>query len=230
MLQILVTEQWHQTFPQGHIGILLIGNVDNSQPSAALDHQKRAVESTLREKFNGFKRPDFMEVEILKAYRNYYKKFKKTYHVQLQLESVVLKGKSLPNVTPLVDANFTAELETLVLTAGHDADLLESPVTIDASKGGESFIQLTGQAKSLKANDMIMTDKSGVKCTIIYGQDQKTPISARTRRALYVSYAPQGVLKIDVQNQLRAIEHNIRLFSPGAEVEMMDIFSAGDPK
>jgi hypothetical protein len=26
--------------------------------------------------------------------------------------------------TPLVDANFAAELETLVLTAGHDTDLL----------------------------------------------------------------------------------------------------------
>ena len=35
---------------------------------------------------------------ILQAYAAYYKQFKKTYHVQLQVESIVLKGKGLPNV------------------------------------------------------------------------------------------------------------------------------------
>src|SRR5262245_24144930 len=62
------------------------------------------------------------------AYVRYYKRFSKTYHVQLQLESIVLKRKSLPSVSPLVDANFTAEVETLVLTAGHDAQKLERRV------------------------------------------------------------------------------------------------------
>jgi len=47
--------------------------------------------------------------------------------VQLQVESIVSKGKSLPNVTPLVDANFVAEVETLVLTAGHDVAKLQAP-------------------------------------------------------------------------------------------------------
>lgn len=66
-----------------------------------------------------------LELEVLKAYRAFYKAFGQTYHVQLQLESVVHKGKSLPSVSLLVDANFMAELKTLVLTTGHDADRLE---------------------------------------------------------------------------------------------------------
>ena len=47
--------------------------------------------------------------------------------MQLQLESIVLKAKSLPDVSPAVDANFMAEVETLILTAGHDVEMLAEP-------------------------------------------------------------------------------------------------------
>ncbi|RLB90516.1 MAG: hypothetical protein DRH26_09560 [Deltaproteobacteria bacterium] len=228
MFQIKITDQWRSTFPGGHVGVLLIGNIDNSIHTNALDQKKKEVASNLREKFAGFSRQDLVNLEILKAYRNYYKKFKKTYHVQLQLESVVHKGKSLPDVSPLVDANFTAELETLVLTAGHDADLLKVPITIDASQGNEEFIQINGQIRTLKPNDMMMTDRQGVVCTIIYGQDKRTLISPKTRRALYVAYAPPGVPKKSVQQQLDSIRDNIVVFAPEAEIEMLETFSAPD--
>ncbi|MDJ0752767.1 MAG: phenylalanine--tRNA ligase beta subunit-related protein [Ardenticatenaceae bacterium] len=226
MIQIDVTDRWHNTFPGGHVGVLLIGQVDNARRPTPLDQRKKEIEVNLRQKYAGFSRADFLELEVLKAYRRYYKKFNKTYHVQLQLESVVQKGKSLPSVSPLVDANFAAELDTLVLTAGHDADLLQLPVTIDATQGGEQLIQLNGSVKALKANDMMMTDGEGVVCTIIYGQDKRTPISPKTRRALYVAYAPAGVTAVNVQRQLDAILENVRLFAPAAEVEINRIFSA----
>lgn len=226
MFQIDVTDRWHNTFPGGHVGVLLIGQVDNARRPTPLDQRKREIESALRQKYDGYSRADLLELEVLKAYRRYYKKFNKTYHVQLQLESVVQKGKSLPRVSPLVDANFAAELETLVLTAGHDADLLKLPVTIDATQGHEQLIQLNGSVRALKANDMMMTDGESVVCTIIYGQDKRTPISPQTRRALYVAYAPAGVTAVNVQQQLDAILENVRLFAPAAEVEMNQIFSA----
>ena len=192
MIQIEVNGRFHQTFPGGHVGVLLIGNVDNAKRPTPLDQRKREIEAALREKFAGFSRADLLALEILQAYRTYYKQFNKTYHVQLQLESVVQKSKSLPNVSPLVDANFAAELETLVLTAGHDADLLEAPITIDATQEGDEFIQMNGAVRPLKPNDMMMSDGQGIICTIIYGQDKRTPISPKTRRALYVAYAPSG--------------------------------------
>jgi DNA/RNA-binding domain of Phe-tRNA-synthetase-like protein len=226
MSQIEVTDCWHNTFPGGHVGVLLMGNVDNTRRTSPLDAKKREVELRLREKFVGYSRSDFLELPILKAYRTYYKKFNKTYHVQLQLESVVQKGKSLPNVSPLVDANFAAELETLVLTAGHDADLLAAPLTIDATQGGELLVQMNGAERPLKPNDMMMTDANGVVCTIIYGQDKRTPITPKTRRALYVAYAPAGVPKAAVQQQLEAIRENVHHFAPEAEAEMFEIYTA----
>ena len=227
MFQIEVNGRFHKTFPDGHVGVLLIGNVDNHKRPTPLDEKKREIEARLREKFAGFSRADLLELEILQAYRDYYKQFKKTYHVQLQLESIVHKGKSLPSVNPLVDANFAAEVETLVLTAGHDADLLEPPVTINATQEGDTFIQINGSLQPLKPGDMMMSDGQGIICTIIYGQDQRTPISPKTRRALYVAYAPVGVGGTAVQQQLKQIHENILLFAPDAEVELLEIYTAG---
>ena len=226
MLPIETTERWHETFPGGHVGVLLIGGVDNTKRSTPLAARKREVEAKLRKRFAGFSRDNFLELEVLRAYRNYYKRFGNTYHVQGQLESVV-EGKPLPTVSPLVDANFAAELETFILTAGHDAALLKPPLNIGAAQGGESFTQMNGSRKSLKFGDMTMSDAEGIICTILYGQDRRTPISAQTRRALYVAYAPAGVPREEVMRQLGAVRENVLLFAPGAKVEKLEVYTAG---
>lgn len=226
MLNIEVTNRWYQTFPGGSVGLLLVSNVDNRHRKNPLDGRKREIEAMLREKFAGFSRKDFQALPILQAYRTYYKKFNKTYHVQLQLESVVQKGKQLPNVTPLVDANFAAELETLVLTAGHDVDQLVAPIVIDATVGGEEFVQMNGSVKTLKPNDMMMSDGDGIVCTIIYGQDKRTPITPKTNRVLYAAYAPVGVSPQAVQQQLEQINAYIQLVTPQAVVEDLQVFTA----
>jgi hypothetical protein len=73
---------------------------------------------------------------------------------------------------------------------------------------------------------MMMADRQGIVCTILYGQDARTPISPHTRRALYVAYAPAGVPRVTVQQQLDTIHVNILLVAPEAEVEMIEIFAA----
>ncbi|MEM6428689.1 MAG: phenylalanine--tRNA ligase beta subunit-related protein [Deinococcota bacterium] len=225
-MKINTSQRWHASFPGGHVGLLLVAGIDNRKRKTPLDARKRELEASLREQYAGFSRADFLKLEVLAAYRDYYKSFGNTYHVQLQLESVATKNKPLPNVNPLVDANFVAELETLVLTAGHDADLLEEPVTIDASQGDETFTQMNGKTKTLKPNDMMMRDGQDVVCSIIYGQDARTPISETTTRALYVAYAPTGVPKETVEQQLTAITQNIQLVTADVRVELLEVITA----
>ena len=225
-MEIQVSQEWYMTFPGAHIGVLLMGNVDNSKGSDLLDQEKKRLETWLHQKFAGFSRNEFSNIEVISAYRNYYKRFKKSYHVQLQIESIVLKNMALPNVSPLVDANFMAEMDTLVLTAGHDADRLIHPVRIDVTKEDDAFVQMNGKTTQLKPGDMMMADNKGVVCTIIYGQDQRTPISHATRRALYVAYAPAGVAKEKVQEQLDLIRKYVILAAPEAIVEIKEIYGA----
>ncbi len=193
MLTISATSEWHRSHPKATIGLLEVSGIDNAQLSPELDELKRATELHLRERYTGYFRPEFLSLPVMAAYHTYYKRFDKTYHVLLQLESIVLKGKVLPSLSPAVDANFIAEVDTLVLTAAHDVAKLAEPVTMDVSKEGDFITQMSGAQKPLPAGDMVMRDAKGVCCSILYGQDDRSPVSANTTRVLYVAYAPVGV-------------------------------------
>jgi len=73
---------------------------------------------------------------------------------------------------------------------------------------------------------MIMKDSDGICCSIIYGQDNRSPISMETSRVLYVAYAPAGVPAELVDIQLRKIEENVRLFSATVVVEQLFFLTA----
>jgi DNA/RNA-binding domain of Phe-tRNA-synthetase-like protein len=226
MISISATDEWRTAHPGAVIGLLELSGVENTHPSPSLDERKREVEARLRECFKGFTRQDFLSLPVMLDYERYYKRFNKTYHVLLQVESIVLKGKNLPDVCPLVDSNFIAEVETLVLTAGHDVAKLHEPILMDVSREGDNITQMNGASKAIRAGDMIMRDAHGISCSIIYGQDNRSPISSVTSHVLYVAYAPAGVPSETVDAQLRRIEENIRLFSPTAIVERHQLLSA----
>ncbi len=226
MLAISATDEWRAAHPGAAIGLLELSGLENAGASPGLDERKREIETRLKERYAGFSRRDFLSLSVLSAYDRYYSRFNKTFHIQLQLESIVLKGKSLPDVSPAVDSNFMAEMETLVLTAGHDVAKLRGPVVIDVSREGDRMVQMSGSERIIRAGDMVMRDAWGICCSILYGQDDRSPISAQTSRVLYVAYAPAGVPAEAVEDQLRRVEENIRLFSPAANVEQHRLLSA----
>jgi DNA/RNA-binding domain of Phe-tRNA-synthetase-like protein len=228
MLSISATDEWRASHPGATIGLLELSGIDNTGSSAGLNARKRDIEAHLQERYRGFSRQEFLTLPVLAAYDRYYRRFNKTYHLQLQIESIVLKGKNLPAVSPAVDANFMAEVETLVLTAGHDAARLTGSILMDVSRDGDHMTPMSGPARAIRAGDMIMRDADGICCSIIYGQDARSPIAATTTRILYVAYAPSGVPTDAVDGQLRRIEEHVRLFAGHAGVEQRRLLSAND--
>lgn len=226
MLTISATSEWHSAHRGAMIGLLEISGIDNSGASAVMEARKHATAIHLQEQYKDFKRADFLALPVMSAYDQYYKRFNKTYHVQLQLESIVLKGKSLPSVSPAVDAYFMAEVETLILTAGHDVKKLNGPLLIDVSHEGDTIRQMNGEDKAIRAGDMVMRDAESTRCSILYGQDGQSLISIDTSHILYVAYVPAGIPSAIVEDQLRKVEENIRSFSPQAIVEQHRLLSA----
>jgi len=202
-------------------------HVSNPGSHPALNAQKAELETRLRDRFGACSRSDLKELEPVKAYNAYLKPFKKTYPVQLQLESVVFKGKSIPQVATLVEVMFMAELEDLLLTAGHDMDALQLPVTADIAGGGERYTGLAGEEQSMKAGDMMISDKAGIISSVVYGPDQRTRITPGTRDVLFTTYAPSGITHDAVREHLQHIRSNVLLITPEAETEMLDVYGAG---
>jgi len=226
MIPVIATDDWKAAHPGAIIGLLELSGVDNTSPIPALDQRKREIETQLRQDYAGFSRKDFLALPVMAAYDRYYKSFEKTYHVLLQVESIVLKGKGLPVVSPLVDANFMAEVSRFVLTAGHDADRLAEPVIMDVAHADDNMTAMGGAVKTMRAGDMLMRDRLGVCCSILYGQDDRSPITSDTRHVLYVSYAPAGVPANVVDAHLRLIEEHVRLCSPQAHRDQLTLLHA----
>ena len=221
-----VSETWKFTFPGAHAGVLVMRHVLNPAFHSDLNHQKEILEEQLRAQFAGQTRDAIEKLPALQVYGAYYKRFKKTYHVQLQLESIAFKGKSIPSVAALVEAMFMAEVKNMLLTAGHDLDVLRLPVRLDVSTGEESYQLLRGQAQQLKPGDMLMSDRDGIISNIIYGPDQRTQIQAGTQNVMFTVYAPSGIAAQTVTQHLQDIEQYVRLFAPEAQVEMLQVFEA----
>jgi DNA/RNA-binding domain of Phe-tRNA-synthetase-like protein len=222
-----ISDSWKAAFPDAHAGVLVIHGAANPPQHAALDKRKTALETELRARYAGFDRPALLNLPILRAYDDYYGRFKKTYHIQLQLESIILKGKALPGGAGLVEAMFMAELDDLLLTAGHDLDVLRQPLTLELAKGSETYTLLRGEGQTLKAGDMYIRDGEGVISSVIYGPDRRTQIRPETKNAVFTAYAPAGISAETVENHLKHILQNVRLFAPEVAAEMLEVFGGG---
>lgn len=223
-----LSEAWKKAYPNAHAGVLVMREAANPAHHTVLEQHKADLEEQLRARFAGQDRAALLRNPALHAYDAYYKQFKKTYHVQLQLESILLKGKSIPTVAALVEAMFMAEMDGLLLTAGHDLDAVRLPLTIDTGDGVESYTLLRGEPQVTKAGDMLIRDMEGIISSIVYGPDQRTQIAPGTRDAVFTIYAPAGIARHEVKRQLEQIRDNILTIAPLAMVEMMDVFGADD--
>ena len=123
-----------------------------------------------------------------------------------------------------------AELASLLLTAGHDLDVVEPPVRIDVADGTERYTKLSGAEQALKAGDMYIADAQGVLSSIIYGPDRRTRITPQTTEALFTVYAPRGVGDQAVREHLHDIRYFVRLIAPQAEAALLEVYGTNQER
>ena len=220
---LAVTDAWKAAYPEAVVGILAMRCVVNPDHHAELDTRKAQLESELRARFASHDRAALKSLPVIRAYNDYYKRFGKSYHVQLQLESIVHKGKSIPRVAALVECMFMAELKNQLLTAGHDLDSLEMPVSIDVATGDENYTRINGTDQQMKPCDMMISDARGIISSVIYGPDQRTRITPETTRVLFTVYAPPGIESDVVRLHLQDIQTTVLVVAPDAHIISLEV-------
>ena len=208
------SEAWTNHLPDAYVGILIINNAPNLPAHKALDSARLDLENELRDRFGSQNRKSLRNDPVLAAYGAFYRPFRKTYHVQLQLESVVFKGKSIFSPSSLVACMFMAELKSGLLTAAHDLNSVDFPLIANIASGDETYLRLDNSEQELKEGDLYIMDQQGILSSVIYGPDKRTQIQSDTRRALYTTYGPPGIGKDQIRDQLETLEAYVRLFAP----------------
>jgi DNA/RNA-binding domain of Phe-tRNA-synthetase-like protein len=222
-----LSERWQKTYPQAHVGLLALKSAVVSEDLSAFNQAKKDLESDLRRRYAGYDREQLKAHPLLAAYDAYYSEFRKTYHVLLQLETVIFKDQPISAPSPLVEAMFMAELENLLLTAGHDRDFVKGPLLADVAAGDEVYQRLGGHLQQTKPRDMMIKDGKGILSTVIYGPDHRTRIRPGTENLIFTVYAPRGIDRECVQKHLTDIGRYVSLIAPHVARERLQVYPVG---
>ncbi len=211
-------------YPNAKFGILIMKDVKSLESHSDFVKIKAVIKENLLSQYQNYDRKEFVKSEPVCFYKSYYKKFKKTYPVLLQLESIVVKSNPLPNTSTLVESMFIAELKNTLLTAAHDFDKIQLPLKLSLSQGTESFIGISGKEQFATENDMILSDESGIISSILNGPDYNTQITSSTKNVIFYVYAPIGIKDDTIINHLNDIIGYVSIFSPDAKVNLLSVF------
>jgi DNA/RNA-binding domain of Phe-tRNA-synthetase-like protein len=173
------------------------------------------VEGRLRERFPG----ETIDTDpVARAYAQYFRRYGGRYPVVHQAKTV-LAGRSIESTSALVAAMFTAELDSLVLTSGHDLRALRIPLVVDVAVAGDAYTTLSGKDRMLRAGDMIVRDAEGIIASVAYGPDDRTRLRPDTDAALFGAWCPVGIDPMIVEAHLERLAAVLRQEWPASIVE-----------
>jgi DNA/RNA-binding domain of Phe-tRNA-synthetase-like protein len=224
---VLVSQSCAAAYPGACVGLLRMSGVRNPDGDAALDALLDQTAADIGDRYSGLTRTDLVSLPAMAAYVAYYRLFGKTYHVLLQLESVAFKGKPLRARGALVAAMFRAELQTGLLTAGHDASLLVGGLTLDLIAAGDTYTGIGGRLIEAAPGDMCIRDDAGIVSSIVYGPDDRSRLREETQAVVFTTYALAGVSTDAVTRHLEAIATAVRVVAPDSIVDSLEVCEAG---
>jgi hypothetical protein len=125
--------------------MLFVENAPNRFPlPPGMEALRLEKEQSLKERYRALSRKDLAALPPLAPYAAYYKERKSTYHVLQQIESIAQGKRTIPAPSCHVLNMFMAELESGLLTAGHDVYALGKEITVDVTREGDSYTMLSG--------------------------------------------------------------------------------------
>lgn len=176
--------------------------------------------AALREQYRDYVRADVFGQN---PYFRYFRKFKKTYPVMMQFESVLLKGREFPRWNAVTAVPFLAELETHVLTGTHDVEQLLGPAELYLAQAKEPFVGLRGDLVHTYPGDLCARDEGGIIFSMIAGADARTCARQTSRHVFYPVFGVPGQDPAALRPMQERLAEYARILAPDAEVSCQTI-------
>ena len=186
------SEELTASHPGLLVGTLRVDGLDSRVDQTAWTKMKQEETAKLRARLVSCTRKEMLGSSPFCQYAGYFKKFKKTYPVLLQVESIAFKGRDLSASCPAIETLFLAEVVTGLLAAGHDYSLIEPGYKAHLATGGEILNGFSGE-RTMKAGDICLLAGNRVLSSVLEGQDAVTGLTETTESALFVAYGLDGM-------------------------------------
>lgn len=168
----------------------------------------------LRERYADYDRKSVFGENV---YFRFFRKFKKTYPVMMQLESFLLKGRPFPDADAVTAVPFLVELETQILSGTHDVDDVHGTVRLFAGTEKAPFPGMRGEEAHTYPGDFCARDNDGIIFSMIAGADARTCAKPGSRHVFYPVFGVAGQPEAEISAVLDRLEEYVRVLAPEAE-------------
>lgn len=153
-------------------------------------------------------------------YVRFFKKFKKTYPVMMQFESIMFKGRPFPDFNPIAEVAFLMEIVTHVLSGTHDVDQIQGSVELFLGTQKEEFPGMRGVPFHTYPGDFCGRDEGGIIFSMIAGADSRTCARPDSRHVMYPVFGTPGLPCEVIENAMAVLISYVKVLSPNAKIQV----------
>ncbi len=166
MKKFIIEDEFWELFPKAKIGIIVFKGIDNT-----INEEKQyegLIKNNEKEALNYLINENFSSNEVIKVWRDAFKKFKTKKGARSSIEALmkrVDKGKGSGTINPLVDIYNSISLKYALPCGGEDIDTFVGDLKLTKATGEESFITLGSEKSSPPyEGEIIYKDDKGAVC------------------------------------------------------------------
>ncbi|MBO3320752.1 B3/4 domain-containing protein [Clostridium perfringens] len=208
MKKFIIEDDFWELFPNTKIGIITCNGIDNTIKDE--NQYKDMISQGEKEALNHLPNEEFSSNEVIKVWRDAFKKFKTKKGARSSIEALLKRvstGKGLGTINPLVDIYNSISLKYAMPCGGEDMDKFIGDIRLTKATGDESFITL-GSDKSEPPYDgeIVYKDDEGAICRCWnWRESVRTMLTEDTKNAFLCIELVDENREKDFENALKEL-------------------------
>lgn len=166
MKKFIIEDDFWELFPNAKIGIITCNGIDNTIKDE--NQYKDMISQGEKEALNHLPNEEFSSNEVIKVWRDAFKKFKTKKGARSSIEALLKRvstGKGLVTINPLVDIYNSISLKYAMPCGGEDMDKFIGDIRLTKATGDESFITLgSDKSEPPYEGEIVYKDDEGAIC------------------------------------------------------------------
>lgn len=208
MKKFIIEDDFWELFPNAKIGIITCNGIDNTIKDE--NQYKDMISQGEKEALNHLPNEEFSSNEVIKVWRDAFKKFKTKKGARSSIEALLKRvstGKGLGTINPLVDIYNSISLKYAMPCGGEDMDKFIGDIRLSKATGDESFITLgSDKSEPPYEGEIVYKDDEGAICRCWnWRESVRTMLTEDTKNAFLCIELVDEKREKDFENTLKEL-------------------------
>lgn len=208
MKKFIIEDDFWELFPNAKIGIITCNGIDNTIKDE--NQYKDMISQGEKEALNHLPNEEFSSNEVIKVWRDAFKKFKTKKGARSSIEALlksVSTGKGLGTINPLVDIYNSISLKYAMPCGGENMDKFIGDIRLSKATGDESFITLgSDKSEPPYEGEIVYKDDEGAICRCWnWRESVRTMLTEDTKNAFLCIELVDENREKDFENALKEL-------------------------